>query len=146
MSKSNSPSLISNQQSKDKITQTQASIVTATAYQGPIPAAEELQKYESVLPGASERILKMAEKEQDARLENNKAGMQNVFNIEKERNLIAKRGQWFAISMGIFVLCYATYLAFLGATVQSASVVGAVLVGVIVAFVAGRKKEDKDIK
>lgn len=34
------------------------------SYQGPIPRAVELERYNSILPGAAERILKMAEKEQ----------------------------------------------------------------------------------
>lgn len=32
---------------------------------GPLPAAEELQRYNEVHPGAAERIFRMAEKEQD---------------------------------------------------------------------------------
>lgn len=34
---------------------------------GPIPCAEELEKYEKVLPGAADRILSMAEKQSDHR-------------------------------------------------------------------------------
>ena len=40
---------------------TQATLV-AQQYTGPIPMASELEKYEQVLPGAADRILKMAEK------------------------------------------------------------------------------------
>jgi len=34
-------------------------------YKGPIPSADELEKYEKILPGAADRILKMAEKNVD---------------------------------------------------------------------------------
>lgn len=33
---------------------------------GPLPDAEELERYNQVVPGAAERIIRMAEKEQDA--------------------------------------------------------------------------------
>lgn len=35
-------------------------------YSGPIPQASELEKYEQILPGAADRILKMAEKNADS--------------------------------------------------------------------------------
>lgn len=34
------------------------------SYQGPIPQAEELGRYNMIVPGAAERIIKMAEEEQ----------------------------------------------------------------------------------
>jgi len=39
-----------------------------TAHSGPLPAPETLEGYEEILPGAAERILRMAEKQQDGRL------------------------------------------------------------------------------
>ena len=42
------------------------SIITAS-YSGPLPPPVVLQQYEEVLPGMADRILAMAEKEQDAR-------------------------------------------------------------------------------
>lgn len=38
-------------------------------HKGPIPPAEEFRKYEAVQPGAADRILRIAEKEQDIRAE-----------------------------------------------------------------------------
>lgn len=40
---------------------------SVTAYSGPIPPPESLEKYEQVVPGSAERILAMAEKEQEHR-------------------------------------------------------------------------------
>ena len=37
------------------------------SYSGPLPPADELAQYESVLPGAAERILSLAEKEAEHR-------------------------------------------------------------------------------
>lgn len=36
-------------------------------YSGPLPLPEDLAKYDHIVPGAAERILKMAEKEMDHR-------------------------------------------------------------------------------
>jgi uncharacterized membrane protein len=38
-----------------------------TSFQGPLPSPEILQGFESVLPGAAERIMRMAEAEQESR-------------------------------------------------------------------------------
>jgi uncharacterized membrane protein len=41
---------------------------TTTSFVGPLPSPEILQGFENVVPGAAERIIVMAEKEQDTRL------------------------------------------------------------------------------
>ena len=40
---------------------------TTMSYQGPLPPPEDLEQYNQTLPGAAERILSMAEKEQQIR-------------------------------------------------------------------------------
>lgn len=47
---------------------------------GPLPPASEMQKYEDILPGAAERILKMAEREQrvTSKRENKKIRIQRL--------------------------------------------------------------------
>lgn len=43
-------------------------IEESSSFRGPLPPPEILKGYESILPGASERILKMAEKQQNHRM------------------------------------------------------------------------------
>ena len=43
-------------------------VEASSSFRGPLPPPEILKEYESILPGASERILKMAEKQQDHRI------------------------------------------------------------------------------
>ena len=38
------------------------------SYEGPLPPSAEFGRYNEILPGAAERILAMAEREQEARL------------------------------------------------------------------------------
>lgn len=47
-----------------KVTQ---QIVASQSYSGPLPRPEDFQRYEVVYPGAAQRILEYAEKEQKAR-------------------------------------------------------------------------------
>jgi uncharacterized membrane protein len=41
----------------------------AASYQGPLPPAEQVRSYEQVLPGSFDRILRMAERQQEHRME-----------------------------------------------------------------------------
>ncbi len=57
------------------------------AHYGPLPTPEDFARYDAVLPGAAERILRMAEAEQQKR---------NDF-VENDMNqfhIAQKRGQW----------------------------------------------------
>lgn len=49
--------------------------IAMQVYSGPIPSANELKKYEDVLPGAAERIIAMAENQSRHRQKN---GNENV--------------------------------------------------------------------
>ncbi|MDH7461461.1 DUF2335 domain-containing protein [Chitinophagaceae bacterium 26-R-25] len=110
-------------------------------HQGPIPPANELQRYNEVNPGFADRIISMAEREQKARLELNLSSSEKVFEIEKNKVSIIKRGQWFALVLVIFILFFASFVAYLGYANAAAGLVGAVVVGVIVAFVGGKKRD-----
>ncbi|MBV4358447.1 DUF2335 domain-containing protein [Pinibacter aurantiacus] len=110
-------------------------------HQGPIPPASELQRYNEINPGFADRIISMAEREQKARLELNLSSSEKVFEIEKNKVSITKRGQWFALVIVIFILLFASFVAYLGYANAAAGLVGAVVVGVIVSFVGGKKRE-----
>ncbi|MBR3248745.1 DUF2335 domain-containing protein [Candidatus Saccharibacteria bacterium] len=45
------------------------SVLMHQEYHGPLPPSTEFRKYEDVLPGAADRIMKMAEKSLDAEVE-----------------------------------------------------------------------------
>ncbi len=60
-----------------------------TAYSGPIPPAQELEAYNAVVPGAAERIVLMAEKNQQHQIKIETLALNSA---RKE----ARRGQIFA--------------------------------------------------
>ena len=52
-------------------------LASRSSYSGPIPSAQEFAGYESVVPGAADRILKMAETEQNVRKRDNRHMLNN---------------------------------------------------------------------
>ncbi|MDD3468421.1 MAG: DUF2335 domain-containing protein [Thermoguttaceae bacterium] len=78
-----------------KITQVQQ-------YVGPLPPASELGVYEQILPGAAERILAMAEREQSHRHQREDLERQNEMEVTRGKITYTFRGQ--CLSFGFIVL------------------------------------------
>lgn len=81
----------------------------------PIPAPNEFEYYEKVLPGAADRILRMAEKEQESRL---------TARI-KEHELIGKlalKGQLFAFSLGLLGIGGSVFLSYMDKDIMGAAI------------------------
>lgn len=60
---------IKNEGNEKALKAAKATAVVHAEYSGPLPQASEFKKYEDTLPGAANRILKMAEKSLDAEIE-----------------------------------------------------------------------------
>lgn len=71
--------------------------IVASHYSGPVPSPEMLANYEKVLPGASDRLITLAENEQNNRHTN----VNTALELKSKQN---KRIQWMAYSLVIFVL------------------------------------------
>lgn len=114
-------------------------------FSGPLPHPEILKGYEEALPGTAERIIRMAEKEQDFRLE-----AQNKI-IDSE---IAdgKKGVIFAFTLGIGALAVAALVVMtvpqIGGAIASAVIgMGGMtsIIGTLITSTRIRNKEkDKD--
>lgn len=77
----------SHQPDANQITQTQ---LITQEWQGPVPSPDQLAKFEQVLPGAAERIFRMAEKEQEQRHSNEKVSTEcQTFVVKKEAQINA---------------------------------------------------------
>jgi uncharacterized membrane protein len=91
--------------------------------QGPLPAPEDLEAYNNIIPGAAERILQMAEKEQSF--------VHNHTEINsKERYSGIKRAQIFALIIVFALLGTTAYLGYIGQGVPAGIVGGTSLVAV----------------
>lgn len=120
------------------IRQIALSVVQESSHSGPLPSAEQYRQYEEILPGAAERILRMAEKEQDGRLEWQRKALDASIRFRH-------RGQTFAgILAGLFVLV-AVLLVALQQYIPAVTVLGmiAALAGVFISGRYGKATKDE---
>lgn len=94
-----------------------------SSYQGPIPHPEHFAKYEEVLPGAGDRIIKMAEREQENRLKS--MDSQNTQRIS---------GLWLGTFLITLLILAAVYAIHTGATAL-AGVILTPIIGLAIIYV-----------
>ncbi len=113
------------------------SIEVTTAYQGPLPSPEILQGFDNVLPGAAERILKMAENEQ---LNRHKCD-NKIVNIHVVATFL---GMLFAIT-SVALIGYLVYQCIIHGLERAAYTIGvgsmAAVAGVFIWFRKAGKKD-----
>lgn len=108
--------------------------LAAQHYSGPIPQPTDFEKYEKVLPGSADRILKMAEN-------------QSLHRQTLEKSVVysgvqdSKRGQYFAFLLALVIIIGGFYLIAIDKDVVGVvAIVGSV--GTLVTiFLYGRKSE-----
>lgn len=106
-----------------------------TSYSGPLPAPEDFLEYKKVLPSAPERILKMAEKQQEHR-------------IQMEKDIVAHgmkestRGQILGVMLVLACLVAAVYLGINGHDWLAGCII-AIVASIATIFVLKRKPDEK---
>lgn len=108
--------------------------ILARSYSGPIPPAEEFEKYEKALPGAGDRILKLAEKEQ----ENRHLMISRGFKAELTTTVL---GQVFAFILGMSGILCGLYLVSEGKQLAGFSAFITALAAIVAAFIYTPKNE-----
>ncbi len=123
-----------------------SALIAASYREGPLPAADEFADYERVLPGAADRILRMAEAEQQHRHQM-ESDSTKVFSEDRQaQNAQFRRGQFFALLIGLLALLVPAIIAMLYDNPTATIVAGVVsvvlggsgLVAVIRAFTGPR--------
>ncbi|MEI7789113.1 MAG: DUF2335 domain-containing protein [Chlorobiaceae bacterium] len=102
------------------------------AFIGPLPHPSVLRKYEQILPGSAERILIMAEKEQDKRHERVSKDSDGLIDI-------SNRGQTFALTVCLTALTISGVLGITGHDAIGSIIGGLDLVALAVVFISGRQ-------
>ena len=101
---------------------------------GPLPAPEDLEKFNRIIPDGAERILAMTEKEQAHRIDYEATGL--TATVQESR-----RGQYLGTLVSLAAICGAIYTAHIGAHWAIAtSLVGVPILGIIRAIVRPRQK------
>lgn len=107
---------------------------------GPLPPPESLRVYESVLKGLAERIVVMAEAEQNGRFRMEDHRHEEAMQTTREAFAAERRGQVFALVSVVVLTGSAVACAVLGVVKIGVALAGATIVGVVAAFLHARKR------
>ena len=109
-------------------------VVMAEAYSGPMPHPRHFREFEMTLPGSAERLLAMAEKSLDHNISIKASALKGDQNY---RTL----GMIFGFLALAIMICGALYAGMNDNNVLAGLLLGASVVGTVVAFINGQKKE-----
>jgi len=109
------------------------------SHSGPLPDADTLIKYDSVIPEGADRIMKMAEVQQVHR-------MKMEDKVITSQSTQSKLGQIFGLIIGIVGIGSGTFLAAMGETTVGGIIAGGTVVSLVSVFVIGKniQKESKE--
>lgn len=105
-----------------------------TAYSGPIPAALELREYERTLPGAADRIIKMAENENNQRHKIERDLVDAAIKLDNKEVNERIMGLCFAFIIIMFCVTSGLFLLLQGKTVTGTIFSGAGIASIIAAL------------
>ncbi len=108
-------------------------------HSGPLPHASELARYNDIDASFAERIVRMAEREQEQR-------HAKAVRLSEQEYALKSRGQHYALLLAVVILLFAGFLGHLGDTTMAGKVALGTLVGIVAAFVGGRAVEVADRK
>lgn len=111
------------------------SLVASSTFSGPVPPPELLHGYDAIIPGAAERILRMAEEDALHRREIEKSA---IFHNSVE----VKRGQNYGLIVSLAAFLSAVFCAAIGATTPATVIGGSTVLGLATAFIVGRSNKN----
>jgi uncharacterized membrane protein len=113
-------------------------------FSGPLPPPSHFAQYDTVVPGAAERILSLAEQESRHRRSIEKmiaeAEVDDRVAARRER----KRGQDYGLAIGLFTISAGALTACLGHPIVGTFLGTGGVLGLVTAFVYGRRQEKDD--
>lgn len=116
-----------------------ARISITSSHSGPIPSPEKLEKYDDVLPGAADRIIKMAEKQQLHRFSLEESSIRRQFNQ-------SGTGQWLAALIALAFLAGSIYLGINDHDWLAGVLGGATIISLVTVFITGKKHIARSLK
>ena len=106
------------------------------SHSGPLPDAETLIQYDSVITNGADRIMAMAENQQSHR-------MKIEYNLVSSQSSQSKLGQIFGLIIGLVGIGCGTFLAATGSTTVGGIIAGGTVVSLVSVFVIGKKLQSK---
>lgn len=118
--------------------------VEKSGFSGPLPDAEMLAKYASVEETIPNRIVVMAEKNQDHVIDINAKSLALNEKILSGRNAAERRGQWFAFITCLVAVSGGIYIISTGRQISGLILILTTLAGLAYTFVSGRKPKEPE--
>lgn len=103
-----------------------------------LPPSSELKGYEALLPGATDRILTLAEEHFRHRLEIEKMEVEAQVELLRDQAKRANRGQAIATGLAIGCMSSGIYLATTGHDTVASIVFGSTILGLVSIFALGK--------
>ena len=121
-------------------------LMSASFFSGPLPPPADLERYEKIYPGMTERLVALHERTFE--LARNQAEHRQKLEIEViQGNLGSQsRGQWMAFIIVIASLLAGAFLIYSGKKAEGLWAMFAPLSGVLAVFVVTRSKHDKELE
>ena len=112
-------------------------LIQEKSHSGPLPDAETLERYNSIIPNGADRIMQMAENQQNHRM-----------NIESEvissNSSQSRLGQFFGFAIGVFGIGCGTFLAYNDHETVGGIIAGGTVISLVSVFVIGKKSQQKE--
>jgi uncharacterized membrane protein len=113
--------------------------VQGVSFQGPLPPPEILRQYGEVVPNGAERIMVMAERNQEHR-----HGLETEVITKGVRN--ESRGQWLGFTLFILLIASGTYLLATGKRLEGLSTLILNATTFTALFVYSRRAKDRELE
>ena len=131
-------SKVASEKGQGKLARLEVSSTCVEFRRGPLPDPADLEAYNKIIPNGADRILKMAEAQSAHRIE-----IEKVVICSQQKQ--ATRGQWFGLTIGLYGLSLGAYVGISGFPWLGASLGGATLVSLVVAFLKSKTEQAKDL-
>ena len=114
-------------------------LIEASAWSGPLPEPDILRKYDEVLPGSAERILKMAEDQQKHHNDQETRQLDMYLTLLQADSKRSNRGLWAGFAITLAGLGGGMFLVYAGHDWAGAAIAGLNLVSLAAVFVYGTR-------
>jgi len=109
-------------------------ITTTSHYSGPLPPAEHLMAYNNIIPDGAERIMRIAEKDQEHRIKTDSR-------LVNGNMMTTRLGQIFGLAIGITIVLLGFICIMNGHELAGSFMSGSSVAGLVSVFVIGRNKK-----
>ena len=119
-------------------------IVIGSSYQGPLPSAGELAKYQAISPDFAQRLMEMAEAEANHRRTIEERIVAASIATEVENQMDQKRGQYLGFAIALVTILAGSYLSLNGSQLPGTFIGLSGVTGLTAAFIHGRRKQKQE--